>query len=456
MPKLTKTIVDRAEPQAKQATLWCSELKGFGVFIQPSGTRTYFVDYRNGENVRRRMTIGRHGKITAEEARKLAIAALGGVVKGEDPAGERTTRRQSLTVRELCENYLVACDAGLILGKGNRPKKPSTIYTDRGRINGHIIPLLGTRRVIDLKAADIKRFVKDVAGGRTAKVRKTGKVRGKSIVRGGNGTATRTTGLLGGILSYAFDEGIIERNPADRVKRPAVNKKTRRLTPDEYFRLGRALQDAAMEGELPQLLEGIRLLALTGCRLGEIVGLTWSEVDEPASALRLKDSKEGASVRPVGRPVFQVLARIGRRGPETVVLAPARQAVRFGGMSHGWRRIAKRAELEGVTLHTLRHSFASVAADLHYTEPTIAAMLGHSTGSVTGRYIHHLDVVLVAAADRVSATVAGLMSGEIGLADSRDEVGDHSDIRSADVYRRVSTIPTVRAYEPLRFGSPSL
>lgn len=411
MPKLTKTIVDRAEPQAKQTTIWCGELKGFGVFIQPSGTRTYFVDYRNAEDIRRRMTIGRHGKVTCEEARKLAIAALGAVVKGEDPAGERVTRRQSLTVRELCEKYLAACEAGLVLGKGNRPKKATTLYTDRGRINGHIIPLLGSRRVIDLKPVDIKRFVKDVASGKTAKVRKTGKVRGKSIVRGGNGTATRTTGLLGGILSYAYDEGIIERNPADRVKRPAGTKKTRRLTPAEYRQLGVALAAAKNDGETQQLLDGVRLLALTGCRLGEIVKLKWTEVDEAGGALRFDDSKEGASVRPAGRAVFDVLATIERERDCPTVLTPARQGLHFGGMSKGWKRIAERAGFEDVTLHTLRHSFASVAGDLHYTEPTIAAMLGHAAGSVTGRYIHHLDSVLIAAADKVAIAIAGFIDG---------------------------------------------
>lgn len=412
MPKLTKTIVDRAAPQAKQVTIWCGELKGFGVFIQPSGTRTYFVDYRNAEDVRHRMTIGRHGKVTCEEARKLAIAKLRAVVKGEDPAGERITRRQSLTVRELCEKYLAACEAGLILGKGSRPKKASTLYTDKGRINGHIIPLLGSRRVIDLKPADIKRFVKDVASGKTAKVRKTGKVRGKSIVRGGNGTATRTTGLLGGILSYAYDEGIIERNPAENVKRPAGAKKTRRLTPSEYGQLGVALATAEADGETRQLLDGIRLLALTGCRLGEIVNLKWTEVDEAGGALRFDDSKEGASVRPAGSAVFEALSKIERNRDCPTVLTPARQGQRFGGMSKDWKRIAKRADFEDATLHTLRHSFASVAGDLHYTEPTIAAMLGHAAGSVTGRYIHHLDSVLIAAADNVAVAIADYMSGE--------------------------------------------
>src|SRR5439155_12605573 len=109
------------------------------------------VDYRNRSGVRRRMTIGRHGTITAEQARKLAIAALGEIVRGEDPAEERATRRKALTVKDLCDGYLAAADKGLVLGKGNRPKKASSLYVDHGRIKRHILPLLGNIRLEDLK-----------------------------------------------------------------------------------------------------------------------------------------------------------------------------------------------------------------------------------------------------------------------------------------------------------------
>jgi Arm DNA-binding domain/Phage integrase, N-terminal SAM-like domain len=191
MPKLTKSIVDAATPRTKQFTIWCSELKGFGVFVQPSGSRTYFVDYRNRDGIRKRTTIGRHGKITVDRARKLAIATLGETVKGGDPAEERAQQRKALTVQELCDRYLAAAEKGLIFGQGNRPKKASSLYVDRGRINRHILPLLGKMRVQTLKPADINKFVEDVASGKTATIQKTSKKRGKSIVRGGLGTAAR-------------------------------------------------------------------------------------------------------------------------------------------------------------------------------------------------------------------------------------------------------------------------
>lgn len=413
IPKLTKSVVDAAKPDESQFTLWCSELKGFGVFIHPTGRRTYFVDYRNAQKVRRRMTIGWHGVITTEQARRLALAALGEVARGDDPADERLTRRRSMTVRELCEKYLTAADKGLILGKGNRPKKPSTRYTDRGRIQRHIVPLLGSKLVIDLTTPDINRFLREVAEGKTAKTEKTRKLRGKSVVRGGSGTASRTTGLLGGILSYAVSEGIIEANAARGVKRPADNRRLRRLTPEEYQRLGVALLDAKVGGEIDQVIDGSWLLVLSGCRLGEVVNLKWSEVDARGGCLRLSDSKEGATARPVGQAVLDYITTIKRSGNCFTVLSPARSGKVFGALAKGWKRVAKSAGLEDVTPHTLRHSFASVAGDLGYSEPTIAALLGHAAGSVTGRYVHHLDSVLIAAADRVAAEIARMMTPKV-------------------------------------------
>jgi integrase len=112
--------------------------------------------------------------------------------------------------------------------------------------------------------------------------------------------------------------------------------------------------------------------------------------------LRLEDTKEGASVRPIGRPAFEMPAKISKR-----------EGCPFGA----WERIARQAKLVDVTPHTLRHSFASVAGDLGFTESTIAAILGHAAGSVTSRYVHHLDSVLIAAADKTARAIYSYMRG---------------------------------------------
>ena len=148
-----------------------------------------------------------------------------------------------MTIRQLCRAYLEAADKELIIGKGRRPKKSSTLYIDRGRIERHILPLLGSRAVRDLKTPDIARFMRDIATGKTAADVKTG-FRGRAIVEGGAGTASRTVGLLGGILSFAVSEGIIPVNPARGVKRPADKRREIRLSADQYRALGKALEES--------------------------------------------------------------------------------------------------------------------------------------------------------------------------------------------------------------------
>jgi integrase len=412
MPKLTKSVVDAATPRDKQFTIWCGELKGFGIFVQPSGSRTYFVDYRNRDGVRKRMTIGRHGKITAEQARKLAIATLGETVKGRDPAEERLQQRQALTVKELCDRYLAAADKGLILGKGDRPKKASSLYVDRGRVNRHIVPLLGNSRVQGLKPADINKFIEDVATGKSATIEKTSKKRGKSIVRGGLGTAARTVGLLGGILTYAVGQGIIERNPAHGIRKPADGVKKRRLSDDEYRLLGQILQEKAADEQFKTTVQIIRYLALTACRRGEAIHLNGSEVDVDASCLRLVDSKEGASVRPVGLPVLDLLAPLVADESQGFVFKGTVEGKPLIGFPKLWKKLFKDTALAGVTPHVLRHSFSSIANDLGFTEATIGALMGHSRGTVTGRYIHTVDSLLVMAADTIAGYIQGLLHGK--------------------------------------------
>jgi len=411
MVKLTKRVVDAAPAKPSPYFIWCSKVSGFGVRIFPSGKRVYYADYRNNAGARKRMSIGQHGKLTTDEARKEASKTLGAALKGEDPATERTTRRKSMTMRELCDKYLAAARAGSILGKRDRPKKESTIYVDAGRIERHIKPLLGTKRARELTTIDCNRFVQDVTVGKTAAVIKTGK-RGKAVVEGGAGTAARTAGLLGGILTFAVNEGVRPDNPMRGVRRPAGKRRKRRVMPDEWRQLGKALSAADHDGETWQVLGCVRLLALTGCRPSEVINLKWSEIDRAAKCFRFEDTKEDESIRPIGQAALDLFATLPReKGAEYVFPAVRRAGDPFGGMDRGWDRIAARCGFAGITPGTFRHSFASEADDLGYTRVTVKAMLGHSfAGDVTEGYIHKVDPVLIAAADLVSKKIHRLMT----------------------------------------------
>lgn len=411
MPKITKRVVDAAGPRDKDYVIWDDELPGFGLRVFTSGKRSYVIQYRSAGRSRR-YTIGLHGVWTAETARQEAKVQFGRVASGDNPAEERQLDHKAITVKELCTLYIADLEAGLILGKGGRPKKATTAATDIGRIHRHIFPLLGTRRVKDLTKADINKVLKDIMAGKTRVSVKTKKLRGKAIVRGGAGTATRTVGLLGGILTYAVEAGIIEHNPAHGLRKPKDRVRDRRLTEAEYRVLGEMLRQAAANEKYALTVDIIRQIALTGCRRTEIIRLMWTEADTDSSCLRLADSKEGASTRPIGLPVVEYLEERRKHRTGTYVFpGPRAEDGAFGSFPNHWEQIFANSSLSDVTPHVLRHSFASIANDLGFTEVTIAALVGHAKGSVTSKYIHTMDTALIMAADTISGYIKGLLDG---------------------------------------------
>jgi integrase len=247
--------------------------------------------------------------------------------------------------------------------------------------------------------------------GKTRVSVKTKKLRGKAVVRGGAGTATRTVGLLGGILTFAVEAGVIEINPVHGVPKSKDNVRNRRLSEVEYRMLGRTLGDAAKQEKYATIVDIIRQLALTGCRRSEMIGLKWTEVDAESSCLRLEDSKGGESIRPIGLPVVEYLERRHADRIGTHVFPGQGEDNSFGSFPNQWKHLFEGSRLSDVTPHVLRHSFASIANDQGVTEVTIAALVGHAKGSVTSKYIHTLDGALIMAADTISGYIQGFLDG---------------------------------------------
>ena len=275
-------------------TVWDAAVPGFGARRQKGDTVAYVLFYRTAEGRQRWQTIGRHGAPwTPEQAREEARRILGAVAKGADPAAEKQAKRRVVTVAELCERYLADAESGRLLVRGGRPKKPLTLASDRGRIEGHIVPFLGRLAVAAVTKQDVERFMHAVAAGETAQSRKT-KPRGVSKVRGGRGAATRTIGLLGAIFTYAIDHNVRTDNPAHRVRKFAENRRERRLAEAEYATLGVGLRQA--EATIwPPAVACLRFLTLTGWRSGEAIALRWQDVDLARRTAVLPDTKTGRS-----------------------------------------------------------------------------------------------------------------------------------------------------------------
>jgi site-specific recombinase XerD len=412
--KLTKRIVDalRAPKPSKvgikvrEHFVWDRELHGFGVQVMPSGLKSFVIQYRTPEGRNRRSVIGRYGLMTVEIARKHAHEKLVSVSKGFDPIADDANAAGLLTVAEVCDWYLLEAGAGRILGRRRRPIKPSTLAMDHSRIEAHIKPLLGRRRIGALKLGDIEGAQADIAVGKTAKPRAGSR---GGATTGGEGVAARTMSTLHAIFEHAVRLGKTDSNPASGVRKLASVPRKRRLSRSEIERLGTTLRAAAEDGEHPTGLAAIRFLILTGFRRMEGLGLQRAWLDEEECAIRFPDTKSGAQIRVIGQSALDLL----REQPKTTspFFFPSDWGEgHFVGVVRVLDRTCRDAGLLDITPHTLRHTFASLAGDLGFSELTIAALLGHAARGVTQRYIH-IDEALRMTADRVAHEMAALLDG---------------------------------------------
>lgn len=408
--KITKRTVDAAAPTDRDRFLWDDELPGFGLRVWPSGRKTFLAQYRvggGGRSKQRRFTIGTFPLLTAEEARLKAREVLSRARLGEDLGGARDQARNAKTVAELTELWLA--EAAHINRRSGAPRTAQNVAGERGRISAHVLPLLGSRRLNDLTRADVERFRDQVARGTTAGEKKT-KLRGRSRVRGGQGTATRTVRMLASIFAFAVDRGLMADNPARGVRLTPGQSMNRFLSPQELARLGEALAALEAKGRHPYALTIIRLLALTGARRGEITGLRWREIDFDRGLLRLETSKTGAKVLPLSAPAILMLQGQTKLEGSNYVFPAANGGSHFQGLGRIWQEAREAAGLEDVRLHDLRHTFASFGASGGLGLPVIGALLGHRQAATTARYAHLADDPLRAAAERIGGTIADAMA----------------------------------------------
>ena len=419
MAKLTKRAVEAMKPPAKgkQAFLWDSELRGFGVRMLPSGLQTFVLNYRNAAEKERRINLGRFGVMTVEQARDQAMIKLGMIAAGADPAEPAENPRQEATVADLCDWYLAEAEAGRILGRRNRPIKKSTLAMDKSRIETHIKPLLGARLAHTLKVVDIEGMQSNIVAGKTAKPRGGG--RGGAIT-GGPGVASRAVATLQSILGHAARLDKIESHPSRGARKLASKKKTRRLSEVEIKKLGVAMRYAACNGEHPLGLAIVRFLLLTGFRISEGQGLQRPWLHADAGYVSFPDTKGDAQIRAIGQAAAELaVSQPLRNGCPYIFPADVGDG-HFTAAKACLARLCASVGIVGVTPHTLRHTFGSVAGDLGFSELTIRALLGHAAQSVTQGYVH-VDEALKLAVTRTCEKIASLLDQEeVALPERRE------------------------------------
>jgi integrase len=387
MPKLTKKVVEALKPPLTgDLVVWDSQLPGFGVRLKASGRRTFIIQFRNKSGRSRRLTLGRMGVLTPDEAKKEARLLLAGVSKGEDPAESRKRQRALPTFEEFSELYVSEF--------AEKQKKPSTVAHDRGLLNNVLIPALGRRQISDISRQDISRFHSSHS---------------EHPIK-----ANRALELAAAMFGYAELRGFREEgtNPCRRIKKFQAKARERYLSMDELSSLGAVLAEVEMtQEEASGAINAIRLLVFSGCRRNEVLSLRWADVDFERSCLRLPDTKTGSRTVLLNSEAVSVLRGCKRILGNPHVFPGKKKGKHLVNLQKPWARIRAKAGLQDVRIHDLRHTYASVGAGIGGGLYMIGSLLGHSQSATTQKYAHLDDGPVRDLNERIAREIAVAMKG---------------------------------------------
>lgn len=408
--KLTKRHIDGLVALDKPYRHYDTELKGFGVQVMPSGVKSYIVEYRpdgGGRNVsKKRMTLGRVGELTPDQARAMARDRLADVRRGTDPLSDRQTKRREQKLSEFIDQWEIDSPASKRTG---RPMKERTRTYMLARLRHHVVPLLGTKRISDVTVDDINGMIRRISRGETAKDGLSGKKRGRVKVRGGEGAALKVASDLSIILNYAVERRLIPTNPVALARKPRAGKRHEFLAAGEFAQIAQALAALEAEGCNPAGIAILRLILLTGARPSEIEGLKWSEVDTDHQCLRLAESKTGYSVRPLSQAAVDILSAINR-GTSPYVFPATRGDGHFTGAKKIWNQARTKANLPGKVRYHARHAMATFALADGVDAVSVAAIMGHKGPRTTlATYAHVIDGTAARAVQAVGQKIAFAM-----------------------------------------------
>ncbi len=375
--RLTDAGIARLRPEAREYTVWDTNMAGLGVRVRPSGSRI-FIYHRKTDRGVKKMSFGPATLRKVEAVRRLCLEAE------TVEACEHDRTPAPLFQDFVAGPWKAVCFDGY---------KPSTQNGCHSLLKRHLLPAFGSRR--------IDRITRSMVLGWFERCSRTTSI-----------NANRALTLFGQILNHAVACGHIDANPARGIRPNPETRHTRFLSREEIARLHRVL-DRYAEGNRSQAQQAdiVRLLLLTGCRKSEIVYLRRDEVRE--DRLELADSKTGPRTVLLNEPARQIVARrmLWENSPWVFpsVKDPSRRRCRELSL---WDRMRREAGIGEIRLHDLRHTVASQAALNGVPLPVVSRLLGHSSVRMTLRYAHVGDHEVEAAAERVGQVMASLMNRE--------------------------------------------
>ena len=357
--KLTKRSVDPVKPPTDEDFILISdkEIPGFALRVTRAGVKSYILQYRiHGRQ--RKYTIGRHGDITADKARAVALALRGKITDGIDPQADRKKERGIPTLSKFADEYLDYA----------RGKK-KTWEKDRTLLRLRILPRLGDYRLDTIEKRQIEKLHHDIRHELTP------------------ATANRHLSLIKRLFNLAIDWGHIDASPARGVKGfKENNQRTAWLTAEEIGRLFAvcaAYPDPYVGALFPFLL-------MTGARRSEALQARLQNFDLERAMWLIPDAKSGRGRHvPLSPQAVALISNLPRQPDNPYVFCGHVKGQRLVNVAKPWERIKAAAKLpDDFRPHDLRHTFASWGVSTGIDLYQIQTLLGHSTMQMTQRYAH--------------------------------------------------------------------
>ena len=391
--KLTKSAVDAAQPQAEAVELRDTLVPGFLCKITPAGRKVFMLQYRTNAGERRKPSLGLYGELTVEQARSLAQEWLAQVRRGGDPAAEKAEARQAPTVKELCTKFME-----------DYSKKRNKLSTQAGYqavINRNIIPLLGRKKVQDVKRPEIAGLMEKLSYKQTE--------------------ANKVFSVLRKMFNMAEVWGYRPdgTNPCRHVPMFPAGKSTHLISDEEMGNLFRQLDKIESEGLENYVIPlGIRLQFEFAGRRSEIIALEWNWVDLQNRRVVWPDSKTGGMSKPMSEEAYRLLSTAPRQeGSRYVLPSPshAGKHLTTGEYYGGWSRALKAAGATHVGTHGIRDPFATDIVKSWIPGKSGMARTGHTTVVMFMRYVHTEDKPVREAAELVAnrrKTITGMQGAK--------------------------------------------
>ena len=378
---LTTPKIRGIKPREKYFSIGDAKAQGLILRIAPSGGKTWQVNYRDSSRKWRRVNIGNWPEVSLTDARAKAAALIASVKAGVDPLAVRREQEAAPTMADLWNHFeAVYAPRRIALGR----MVESTVR-DYGKLwRGYVEPVLGSMKVADVSREHVSAMLEGLPPA----------------------TRNKAMAVTSRLFSIAEELDWATGNPCRHVEKAREVPRDRVLSPSELAALSDALD--GMAGGHPAQVAAIRVAAMTGLRISEVLGIRWADIETETGRLTIPASKTGRRMAFLPSPAMTLIDALPRHS-ESVFAIDSDTLVSYKAAWRVFRDAVRLAGIADCRIHDLRRTLATRVCMQGAGAHVLKGILGHASTRMAERYVRLADSVVNESAEAVGAEIAGLM-----------------------------------------------